>query len=102
MPARYEFFEHTADIGAHIYGATLPELFRNAAAALSAAMGRLAKSEERREKRVVLQAQSQEDLLHDWLAELLYEVEAHHVLYDQFEFQRLDEGNLEATVCGGG
>ena len=28
MTARYEFFEHTADIGVRVFGATLEELFR--------------------------------------------------------------------------
>jgi len=83
MSKRYEFFEHTADIGVHIYGATLPGLFTNAAAALYEALGLLEKGEERREKGVEFEAPTLEDLLHDWLAELLYEVEASHVLYDE-------------------
>ena len=97
----YEFFEHTADIGAHVYGATLPELFVNAARAMYAALGELRKGEERREKSVRLQAESVEDLLHDWLAELLFEVEAHHVLYDKFEVGELRLGRMVATVRGG-
>jgi SHS2 domain-containing protein len=83
MADRFEFFEHTADIGVHIYGASLPELFQNAAAALYEAMGTLAKSDERREKRVRIEAGALEDLLHDWLTELLYEIEANHVLLDE-------------------
>jgi SHS2 domain-containing protein len=83
MSRRFEFFDHTADIGVHIYGATLPELFANAAAALYEALGRLAKAEERTEKSVKLEAPTLEDLLHDWLSELLYEVEANHMLYDE-------------------
>ena len=92
----YEFFDHTADIGVHVYGTTLVELFRNAALAMYEAMGRLVKGEERRVKSVRLEAATIEDLLHDWLGELLYEIEAKHVLYDQMESLTV----CESTVTG--
>src|SRR6266404_2725686 len=100
MAERFEFFEHTADIGARIYGGTLEELFRNAAAALFDAFGALHKSGTARQRSVELKADSLEDLLHDWLTELLYEVEANHVLYDDFEFLHLDSQGLKATLHG--
>ncbi len=100
MAKRFEFFEHTADIGAHIYGATLPELFQNGAAALFDALGDLKKSGAKSQKSVSLRATSLEDLLHDWLTELLYEVEANHVLYDEITITELTPGRLDATVAG--
>src|ERR1043166_5325719 len=101
MAAPYEFFEHTADIGVHVFGATLPELFVNAARAMYAALGELQKSEIRSQRSVALRAESVEDLLHDWLGELLYEVEANHRLYDAFEFHELALPRLSATLSGG-
>jgi SHS2 domain-containing protein len=100
MAKRFEFFEHTADIGAHIYGGTLEELFRNAAAALFEAFGALQKSGTDSQRSVELKAGSLEDLLHDWLTELLYEVEANHALYDEFEFLHLNSQGLKATLHG--
>lgn len=97
----YEFFEHTADIGVHVYGATLPELFVNAARAMYAAMGTLEKAGDQKRKTVDLEAESLEDLLHDWLAELLFEVETHHILYDRFEIRQLTAQKLEAELSGG-
>jgi SHS2 domain-containing protein len=97
---RFEFFEHTADIGAHIYGGTMEELFRNAAAALFEAFGALQKSGTRSQRSVELKAGSLEDLLHDWLSELLYEVEVNHVLYDEFAFLHLSSQGLKATLRG--
>ena len=130
METDYQFFDHTADIGAHIHGATLPELFSNAARAMYAGMGRLVKAEHRSQesgnrrrrtddrrpmtedrnavtesarwaKSVRLEAPTIEDQLHDWLAELLFEFAAHHLLFDGFAFDRLDETSLVATVRGG-
>jgi SHS2 domain-containing protein len=96
----YEFFEHTADIGVRIHGATLPELFTNAARALYAGMGEFQTTTDRRLKLVELEEESVEDLLHDWLEELLFEFTAHGMLGDRFEFARLDTGRLVATVHG--
>ena len=101
MPKPYEFFDHTADIGVHIYGATLPELFSNAAQAMYEVMGKLAKGEERREKSVRIDAPSLEDLLHDWLTELLYDFAAHRVLYDQLDITDVTPKRVVATVTGG-
>ena len=96
----YEFFEHTADIGVRARGADLPELFANAARAMFAALGELQKSEVQRQKSVELRGESWEDLLHDWLAELLYEVEAHRVLFDEMQI-RVVPGKLTAELRGG-
>src|SRR5213594_2715816 len=100
MPAAYEFFEHTADIGVRVYGATLAELFENAARAMYEVLGELRKTEDRKQKTEELQAKSLEDLLHDWLAELLFEVEANHVLYDEIEIE-VGAGKLTASLRGG-
>jgi SHS2 domain-containing protein len=97
---RFEFFDHTADIGVHIYGRTLAELFENAARALHEALGRLHKPEGTLQKTIDLQTESAEDLLHDWLADLLYEIEANHSLYDHFQFHELTPRRLTATLRG--
>ncbi len=101
MSEKYEFFDHTADIGVHVYGATLPELFINAAQAIYEVMGSLAKGKDRRENSMKLEDQTLENLLHDWLTELLYEVDANRVLYDEFEFVQLDATRLTAIIRGG-
>jgi SHS2 domain-containing protein len=101
VTTRFEFFEHTADIGVRVYGATREELFANAAAALWEAMGVRKKPGVRSQKSVVLEAGSVEDLLHDWLAELLFEFSAHGVVYEDFEISNLQSQILVATARGG-
>jgi len=101
MPKPYEFFDHTADIGAYVFGRTLEELFTNAALAMYDALGELRESEIRDQKLVEIEATTLEDLLHDWLAELLYEVEANHLLYDEFEITDLTPQRIAATLRGG-
>ena len=101
MATPYEFFDHTADIGVHVFGATLQELFTNAAAALYGVLGQFQKSEVRDQKLLAIEAASLEDLLHDWLAELLYEVETNHLLYDEVEITDLTPERIAATLYGG-
>jgi len=100
MAQDWQFFEHTADIGVHAAGATISELFINAARAMYDALGTLQVSGVPDEKPLTIEAASVEDLLHDWLAELLYEVEANHTLYDQFEIQDLKPQKIVATLRG--
>jgi SHS2 domain-containing protein len=97
---RFEFFDHTADIGVRIYGKSLGELFENAARAMYEALGRLQQTGPNREKTIDLHAESAEDLLHDWLADLLYEIEANRILYDKFEIGELTPHGLTATLRG--
>jgi SHS2 domain-containing protein len=96
----YEFFNHTADIGVRVTGATLPDLFVNAARAMYEALGELQKSGVGDQKPVSMEAATLEDLLHDWLADLLYEIETNHLLYDQFEIHELGPQRLTATLRG--
>jgi SHS2 domain-containing protein len=101
MPAPYEFFEHTADIGVRVYGATLAELFCNAAAALYETLGKFELADHNQQRFLKLRADSLEDLLHDWLAELLYDVETQHVLYDNLDITELKPQYLAAGLSGG-
>jgi SHS2 domain-containing protein len=98
MPKVYEFFEHTADIGVHVFGRTLEELFTHAAPAMYEALGQLQKTESKSQKSIELKAASLEDLLHDWLTELLYEVEIGHVLYDEITSLSVSRAGVPATA----
>ncbi len=97
----YEFFEHTADIGVTVYGTTLSELFLNAASAMYSALGKFELSSNEAQRTLNLETNSAEDLLHDWLTELLYELETHHVLYEQIDLTKVDRTSLSAGLCGG-
>jgi len=101
MAKGYEFFEHTADVGVHAYGSTLEQLFQNAAQAMYEVLGKLEKTGDRKRRAAELRAERLEDLLHDWLAELLYEVEANHILYDEIEITKLTPSEVVAKLRGG-
>lgn len=96
----HELFDHTADLGLRIRAESLDALFAEAAAALVEALvenpGAIEPSVQ---ERFALQAERLDDLLHDWLAELLYVFHARHVLLGRFE-ARVRPPRLEAVARG--
>ena len=72
MEKNYEIFDHTADVGIIVRGRTLEEMFEKAAYAMFDIMIYAEKIEPIRKVKVSISASTLEDLLVDWLSELLY------------------------------
>jgi SHS2 domain-containing protein len=74
---KYEFVEHTADVSFKAYGRDLNNLFENAAEALESTLVLLEDVEPRESATFEMTADNYENLLYDWLTELLvtFEVE---------------------------
>ena len=87
----FRFFDHTADIGLELSAPTLSALFEEAALALGAVLSRSGRVEPRRRVSVSLTAPSIEQLLVDWLAELL----------GRFDVELWVTGAVEVTVDRG-
>ncbi len=69
----YETFEHTADLGLRIKANDLNSLFAEAARALfSVIVANLEEVQPVEEMLFAIKGHEAEDLLHDWLAELLF------------------------------
>lgn len=96
----YETFEHTADIGLRARAADLNALFAEAAKAFFSVI--VENPDEVRatgEFPVSVEADQVDDLMYDWLSELLYLFETQHVLLCEFEVA-VRHGGLTATVRG--
>ncbi len=90
--------EHTADTGIEVRGASVAELFAEAARGMfSLIYGTTGKASEKAS--VSLSADTLEDLLVDWLSELLYLSEARGVAFSHFVV-RLDDHVLQAEAEG--
>jgi SHS2 domain-containing protein len=70
MNKRFEFIEHTADVRVKVYGESVKEIFENAAVALFTLLTNH-KSKGNEKKKIFLETQTMEDLLVNWLNELL-------------------------------
>jgi SHS2 domain-containing protein len=98
--AMYETFEHTADLGLRIRAEGLGTLFEEAAAALFSVI--VTNPDAVRPDRQVsfqIAGDRLDELLRDWLAELLYTFHARRLLLARFAVSVGDHG-LAATAWG--
>ena len=101
MMKKYEFIDHTADIGVRAYGKNLSEAFENVAIGMFDVISDTAKIDKIGEYVIELEADNIEQLLVDWLSELLYIHETKNVLLSGFKV-KLDKNKLRARVYGEG
>ena len=106
MP-NYKFFEHTADIGVEISGRTKKELFANAASALfdilienNDSKSKTAKRVQGRQKIVTVEGSDVEDLLINFLRELLYLFNGAGWVVDQCKIMECGNKRLVARLTG--
>jgi len=96
---RYKLLEHTADAMVEAYGETLGERFANAAYAMFDQITDITKIEPLGELKIVLKADNREQLLVDFLQELLFVHDTEDLVFGEFEV-RTDGKALEALVKG--
>ncbi len=99
MP-KYVLIDHTADIGIEVFGATMPELFSNAAFALFDIIADLEKVENRVECNLEITGIDREQLLVNWLGELLYLHDVKNYLFKNFLITNVTDTRLSASVQG--
>jgi len=100
MAKEYELLPHTADLAFRVRGATMRELFARAAFALEDIIAGCESIEKRLEESVRVEGADAEELLVNWLDELLYRYEVHGKLYSGFEIEELADTTLAARVFG--
>lgn len=97
---RYRVFDHTADMGVEIYGKTIPELFANAAFAVFDIITDLRCVRTTEERQLVIEGSGREDLLVNFLREILYLVNGEGLLLKECKIREFDRNRLEIKVCG--
>lgn len=97
---RYEQFPHTADIGVHVYGGTLKELFGNAAFSMFDIIADLEGLKETASIDVNLSAPNADELLVAWLDELLYNFYTKSIIFSRFEIEGLSDTAIKAKAFG--
>ena len=96
---RYKLLEHTADAMVEAYGETLGERFANAAYAMFDQITDITKIEPLGELKIVLKAENREQLLVDFLQELLFVHDTEDLVFGEFEV-KTDGKALESLVKG--
>ena len=99
----YAFIDHTADVAADLTGRTAEELFLFAAQAMTDTITDLSAVRPAVTQSVTLDAGSLEELLVDWLNELLYRFEVQNLLVSEAALTLREvesRWHLDATVAG--
>ncbi|MFQ5838258.1 MAG: archease [Thermoplasmata archaeon] len=96
---KYEFLEHTADVGLRAHGRTLEEIFENAAVGMFDLMTDVSRVRAKGEVEIHVQSQDIESLLVDWLTELLYVHETENVFLSEFKVA-IEDLSLTAAAKG--
>jgi SHS2 domain-containing protein len=97
---RFNPIEHPSDVGIIAYGKTPEELFENAAFGMFSLMADLNKVSPKKKVEIKIEAEDQETLLINWLNELIFNEDAHKMLFKEFKIKKLSNTQLEAEVFG--
>ena len=97
---RFEIVDHTADIAIKAYGNTLKELFENAALGMFNIIADLEGIKSSTEVDIKLEAPDEEELLVEWLEELLYNFYTKNIIFSEFKISELTGTKLAAKIKG--
>ena len=100
MLEKYEFINHTADIGIKVKGESLKDLFSNAGYAMFDILVEIKDVKPEENLTVKIPGGQIEDILANWLRELLLKFNIDGWVLKVFDVYRVDESGLEATVKG--
>ncbi|MFH1725186.1 MAG: archease [Elusimicrobiota bacterium] len=98
----FEIVPHTSDVGLRISGPTWKAFYKNAALGLLCVYGLEKTRRGPLAAEIHLRADNPEDLLVDWLTELIYRVSAELWLPARIRILSADDRSLEAHVSGDG
>lgn len=100
MAKRFEMIEHTADMGMRAFGATLPELYTNAACGLISLLASSEKVRPLHEETVTVEGADAVDLMISWLHEILFRFDARRTAFHDVEVLDVTPWRLTARLRG--
>jgi SHS2 domain-containing protein len=100
----YEYLPHPADVRFRAVGHTLEQVFENAALAMFNVIINTGQIEPERSVDITLESQGLDNLLFDYLSELLYLFEVEEIIFGHFHVHSITHNNsnwkLEGQVMG--
>ena len=96
----FEVVDHTADIGIIAYGPDIEHLFANAAAGMASLIVDLDDIGDHLRRDIELASDDDENLLVEWLNELLYIFDVEHILFKKIEVNKIHDATVKAVCFG--
>ncbi|HTK11100.1 MAG TPA: archease [Ktedonobacteraceae bacterium] len=100
QPEPYEVFEHTADIGIHAYGKTLPELFMHASQGMESLLVAPEQVRTTTQKAIAAEGHDSISLLIAWLNELIFLFDTEFLLLRDFAIDEMTEKRVTGRAYG--
>ncbi|MDD5224527.1 MAG: archease [bacterium] len=97
---RYRTFSHTADLGLEIFGQDESEIFANAGIALYSVLTEIKKIRGRKSWDIEAEGHDWEDLLVNFLSEILYRFDTEQILLRQIVILKLNPRQVAARGRG--
>lgn len=95
----YRLIDHTADLGIEVEGDSLKGLFKNAALSLThLILGEIPKEDKQEEISLSIEGKDLEDLMVNWLSEILYLFEGEKKVLTDLEIKDMDSKKLNAIL----
>ena len=97
---RYEVVEHTADIRIRMRADTLESLFADAAYGMFDLITGAEAIRPAIPRQVSISANDYEELMVNWLTELLFIFETEKLVFSEFTIEEIDQAHIRATARG--
>jgi len=99
MKPFHKFFDHTADVLFVARADTLPELFRECALATEETMVDVSSVKAKEKVKILAESKNVEDLLHDFLDELVFFKDYKQLLFSKFEIEIVEKSGGFNLTC---
>lgn len=96
----YRLFEHTADLGIEFFADSLEELFVSSASGLFDVISGIDRIKAEKTFQIKIEGIDLEDLLINWLRELLYLHQVKRILLCKFHISEISDTRLVGSVMG--
>jgi SHS2 domain-containing protein len=100
MSRKFEFIEHTADVGFRAYADTVEELFVCSAEAFFETILSTKSLQDRIERSIEVEAETLDELMVTWLDEFLYLYDTEKLVFKRFRIEPIRQNRLKATAWG--
>lgn len=89
---KYKFIEHTADVAFRAWGQNLEEAFKSGSLAMTDVITNRKKIEKKIVKELEAKGEDKEELLVDWLGQLLYIFDVEKLIFADFDLKIQERG----------
>jgi SHS2 domain-containing protein len=100
MHKKYDFIDHTADLSVKVYGKNLEEIFINSSTAMMDLICNINMVRPLKSININVSGSTNEQLLVNWLQELLYIHEVKNLLFCSFIIKSITKNNVSGSIQG--